>query len=83
MVVTSLKRVLVPAFFLNLKLAAIWQLIFKEDIVAEVKKEVRITVRMPQTLKDKIAVDANKLGMNQAEFIRYVLVTYFAEKEKN
>lgn len=51
--------------------------------MAEIKKEVRITVRMPQTLKDKIAVDANSLGMSQAEFIRYVLVTYFAEKEKN
>ncbi len=49
----------------------------------EVKKEVRVTVRMPQTLKDKIAVDANNLGMSQAEFIRYVLVTYFADKEKN
>ena len=51
--------------------------------MAEAKKEVRITVRMPQTLKDKIAVDANNFGMSQAEFIRYVLVTYFAEKEKN
>ena len=49
----------------------------------EGKKEVRVTVRMPQILIDKIAVDANKLGMNQAEFIRYVLVAYFAEKEKN
>ena len=46
----------------------------------EVKKEVRITVRMPQILKDKIAAKANELGMNNAEFIRYVLVEYFAEK---
>lgn len=51
--------------------------------MAEVKKEVRITVRMPQTLKDKVAADANELGMNQAEFIRYVLVAYFANKDKN
>ena len=50
--------------------------------MAEGKKEVRITVRMPQTLKDKVVADSNNLGMNQAEFIRYVLVTYFAEKEK-
>ena len=49
----------------------------------EIKKEVRVTVRMPQILKDKIVVSANELGMNNAEFIRYVLVAYFADKEKN
>lgn len=49
----------------------------------EVKKEVRVTVRMPQILKDKIAVNASDLGMNQAEFIRYVLVAYFADKKTN
>lgn len=48
----------------------------------ENKKEVRVNVRMPQYLKDKIVKESKDLGINQSEFIRHLIVSYFAKKEK-
>jgi hypothetical protein len=75
---------LVPLFLLELKLGARGdQIIFKEDIVAEEnKREVRLSVRVPQPLKDKIVAEAGRMGLSQSEFVRYVMMTYFAEKER-
>ena len=58
--------------------------IFKGGKVAEEnKREVRLSVRVPQPLKDKIMAEAKKMGLSQSELVRYVMMTYFAEKEKD
>lgn len=49
----------------------------------ESKREVRLSVRVPQSLKDKIVAEAGRMGLSQSEFVRYILMTYFAEKEKD
>ena len=49
----------------------------------ENKREVRLSVRVPQPLKDKIMAEAKKMGLSQSELVRYVMMTYFAEKEKD
>lgn len=49
----------------------------------ENKREVRLSVRVPQPLKDKIVAEAGRMGLSQSEFVRYVMMTYFAEKEKS
>ncbi len=48
----------------------------------ENKREVRLSVRVPQSLKDKIVAEAGRMGLSQSEFVRYVMMTYFAEKER-
>lgn len=46
------------------------------------KKEVRLSVRVPQFLKDKIVAEAERMGLSQSSFVRYAMTMYFAEKEK-
>lgn len=50
--------------------------------MAENNKDIRLSVRVPQPLKDKVEVEAKKLGLSQSEFVRYVMITYFSDKEK-
>jgi len=49
--------------------------------MAESKKDIRLNVRMPQYLKDKVEEEAKKLQLSQSEFIRHLIVGYFAKKE--
>ena len=75
---------LVPLFLLELKLGARGdQYFLRRKLVAEEnKREVRLSVRVPQPLKDKIVAEAGRMGLSQSEFVRYIMMTYFAEKEK-
>lgn len=49
--------------------------------MAERKKDTRLNIRMPQYLKDKIEKEAKELQLNQSEFIRHLVIEYFAKKE--
>ena len=46
------------------------------------KREVRLSVRVPQPLKDKIMAEAERMGLSQSAFVRYAMTMYFAEKQK-
>ena len=49
--------------------------------MAEGRKDIRLKIRMPQYLKDKIEKEAKELQLSQSEFIRHLIVEYFAKKE--
>ena len=46
------------------------------------KREVRLNFRVPQSLKDKVVAEADKMGLSQSELCRYIVMTYFEKKEK-
>lgn len=50
--------------------------------MAEGKKDIRLNIRMPQYLKDKVEQEAKRLDLNQSEFIRHLIIAYFAKQEK-
>lgn len=37
---------------------------------------------MPQYLKDKIEQESKRLELSQSEFVRHLVIEYFARKEK-
>lgn len=43
------------------------------------KKDIRLNIKVPQYLKDKIIQEAKKKGITQSEFVRNLIVTYFFE----
>ena len=46
------------------------------------KKDIRLNIRVPQYLKDKIAQEAEKKNMTQSEFVRNLITIYFFEHKE-
>ena len=46
------------------------------------KKDIRLNIRVPQFLKDKIAQEAEKKNMTQSEFVRNLITIYFFEHKE-
>ena len=46
------------------------------------RRDIRLNIRVPQYLKDKIAKEAEEKNITQSEFVRNLITIYFSEHNK-